>query len=170
MFSMVVSFTVILSTILPWLLNAQELNSTLHSTFYGVNFAYDGEMVTFTCVARNSTLIAWSSNEYIGSDGLRLEFASIERVGTNRFAPNFGTTAQLVDSFREDGRVILVSQLNITVPSVYQISSITCHNIGMGTTAMTSFQLAGMDQFLYLCNIFMLYAAVLIPETLVFIA
>ena len=129
----------------PNLLTAQELTSTLHSTFYGVNFAYAGENVTFTCMARESSLIAWSSNEYIGSDGLRLEFASVEPVGSMQSVPGGGTAAQLINSTYEDGIVTVVSQLNVLVQSTYQISSITCHNIGMGTTNTTSFEIAGIS-------------------------
>ena len=130
--------------ILSWKLVAQELTSTLHTTFYGVNFAYVGEIVTFTCVTRGSTLIAWSSDEYIGSGGLRLEFISVDQIGTTRSTANGGTVAQLVASTREGGIDTLVSQLNISVQSIYQISSITCHNIGMGTTNTTAFEIAGI--------------------------
>ena len=121
---------------------SQELNSTLHETFYGVPFAYDSENVIFTCVTRDSNSIAWSSDDYIGSGGLRLEFASVEREGTTRNA-NSIASAQLVSVSRTDGIVLLVSQLQISVQSTFQISSVTCHNIGKDTINITSFRMAG---------------------------
>ena len=131
------------------------LTSTLHSTKYGVKFAYASENVTFTCVTRGSSLMAWSSDEYIGSDGLRLEFVSIERKGINRTAGL--AVATLVESSDNNGEITLVSQLRITIYSMYQISSITCHNIGIGTVNTTTFRMAGMDEF-FTCMFLLLYA------------
>ena len=57
---------------------SQELNSTLHdSTLNGIQVAYPGDTVVFTCKLRGSNSLVWESDEYIGVDQ-RLTFASAE--------------------------------------------------------------------------------------------
>ena len=121
--------------------SSQELNSTLRLTEYGVPFAYVGEVITFTCRTERSNLIGWSSKEYIGVN--RLDFASVEPDGTTRPPTESGAVARLISSSRVDGTVVLVSQLQITVQSVYQVASVTCHNIGINTIDTISFHMAG---------------------------
>ena len=121
--------------------SSQELNSTLHSTFYGVHFAYVGETVTFTCVTRGSNGIAWSSDEYIGSGGVRLEFIPIDMEGATQ--PVGQTVATLVRVSYEDGEIILVTQLQISVESTFQTTSITCHSLGNDAVNTISFLTAG---------------------------
>ena len=41
-----------------------------------------GEEVTFTCETRGSSVLAWSSDEYIGSSDTRLEIIIFDNVGT----------------------------------------------------------------------------------------
>ena len=120
--------------------SAQELTSTLHSTFYGLNFAYDGERVTFTCVIEGSNSMAWTSDEYIGSD--RLEFISIEPEGTT-YRANLAV-ATLVNASNVNGQIILKSRLEIYVSSNFQISSVTCHNIGNEAVNTISFGTTGI--------------------------
>ena len=121
--------------------SCQEINSTLHLTEYGVPYAFVGETVTFTCQTERSNLIGWSSKEYIGVN--RLDFASVEPDGTMRPPTDSGAVAQLIRSYRVDGTVVLVSQLQITVQSVYQVASVTCHNIGINAVDTISFHIAG---------------------------
>ena len=117
------------------------LTSTLHSTEYGLNFAYDGETVRFNCTAEGNS-IAWSSDEYIGSDGNRLEFVSIEPMGTVHRVGQ--TVATLVDVSNRNGLTRLQSQLQISVRSVFQISSIRCHNVGSDSMKSISFGTNGI--------------------------
>ena len=137
----VYSFLLVVICVLVWKVSCQQLNNTLHSTEYGVHFAYESETVTFTCVTRGSNSIAWSSDEYIGAD--RMEFASAEREGTTRSAADSGAIGRLVSVSNENGNVILVSQLQLNVQSTYQIASITCHNIGIDAMNTTTFLMAG---------------------------
>ena len=110
--------------------SCQKLTSTLHSTEYGLKFAYDGEIIRFTCVVEGNSM-AWSSDEYIGSDGDRLEFVSIESKGTEYRVGQ--TVATLVNVSNVNGKAILESQLQISAQYTFQISSIRCHNIGSDT-------------------------------------
>ena len=120
--------------------SSQTLTSTLHSTEYGLKFAYDGEIIRFTCVAEGNSM-AWSSDEYIGSDGNRLEFVAIEQKGTEYRAGQ--TVATLVDVSSVNGLTILESLLQISVRSAFQTSSIRCHNLGSDTVNTISFETSG---------------------------
>ena len=125
----------------------QELNSTLRFTEYGVRYAFVGEVITFTCRTEGSNSIGWSSKEYIGVN--RVDFASGEPDGTMRPPTENGAVAQLISSYRVNGTVILVSQLRITVQSVHQIASMTCHNIGVDTVDTSSFRMAGKQMHVH---------------------
>ena len=119
-----------------------ELSSTLHSTIYGVQVAYVGEIVEFTCVIKESNSMAWSSEEYIGTRGQQLEFLAAERIGSNLTATeNRQTIATLVNTTGSD---FIVSRLQITIVSNYQTPSVECRNINADTTATITFLLAGM--------------------------
>lgn len=118
-----------------------KVTSTLHSTPDGVNFAYANETVTFTCVTRGSSSMVWTSIDYISTNGGRIEYASIDSEGTSYHAGQTLTT--LVSNSRVNGLVVLESQLQIVVQSNYQVSSVTCHNIGHNTENTTSFETAG---------------------------
>ena len=123
-----------------------ELTSTLHLAEAGEHslyYAYTGEMVTFTCVVRGSNSMAWSSDEYIGTD--RLEFSSLVHEGTTRMPPvdNGGTIAEFVNSFVDRTVSVVVSKLHITIQSSNRTSSIVCHNLGNESSSSISFDVAG---------------------------
>ena len=82
-----------------------------------------GVIVTFTCETRGSSALAWASDEYIASDGSRLEFATFNSIGDRRTSPvNLNTVATLVN--KTDG--ILVSELHIKALSQFLNSSVAC--------------------------------------------
>lgn len=121
---------------------SQELNSTLHSTLYDVQVAFIDEMVVFTCVVRESNSMAWTSEEYIGTGGQRLELSAAEPVGTSYSAVgNTQTVATLVSATIDE---IIVSQLRIRIKSNNPTASVQCHNINAGTNTSIEFLLAGM--------------------------
>ena len=125
--------------------SAQELTSTLRTAITGVKVAYDGEVVTFTCVTRNSLTIAWSGNDYVGAGGNRLELTvhdpieSPIRTSTGR---GNATLISVDQSMPEN--TILKSQLRIRVVSTFQTSSVTCHSVATDVTNTTTFYVAGM--------------------------
>ena len=123
---------------------SQELNSTLHSTPNGIEFAFADEMVVFTCVVKGSNSITWTSDEYIGINQ-PLTLVSIQGEGFElRPVGNAETVAVLVNA-TTDVDVIIVSKLHIRVRSTYPVASVQCINSGTGTNPMisTSFLLAG---------------------------
>ena len=121
---------------------SQELNSTLHSTLYGVEVAYVDETVVFTCTVRGSNSMAWTSEEYIGTGGQRLEFSAAELPGTRLSAVGNSQTVAVLVSARIDE--IIVSELYIRIRPNYPTASVWCHNINAGTAKSVEFLLAGI--------------------------
>ena len=122
--------------------DSQDLSSTLHSTLYGVEVAYVDEIVVFTCIVRGSNSMAWTSDEYIGTGGQRLEFSAAEPAGTTLSAVgNSQTTAELINATIDE---IIVSELRISIQSNFPTPSVQCHNINAGTNSSITFLLAGM--------------------------
>ena len=115
-------------------------NVSLNSSLDGQGNVHRGENVTFQCSTVGSSILAWSSDEYISD---RIEFLAIHRIGTI-VAPNHYTSAVLIDIMINDGggQVVIVSQLSIVVQKDISQSSITCHNVGRGQTKTVSFQLS----------------------------
>ena len=123
---------------------AQQVNCTFRE---GLT-ACPGDRLDFICETRDSDILAWSSDEYIGQSNL-LEFTAIDHHGTSRSAfPN--TTAILIDTARErNGVLVIKCGLSITVlPSIdHQAGhSVTCINVGVGTRNVTTFYLAGRSK------------------------
>ncbi|MCG8621182.1 MAG: hypothetical protein MJE68_04145 [Proteobacteria bacterium] len=124
---------------------SQELTSTLHSTLYDVQIAYVDEMIVFTCVVRGSDIMAWTSEEYIGTGGQQLPFAAAEPEGSvQRAIRNNQTVATLVTAVNT-GEVMIVSELRIRIMSTHPLASVQCISRGadIATVNSTSFQLAG---------------------------
>ena len=138
LFPCILSLLALLFADLP----AQELNSTLRPGLY----ACPGDILDFVCKTRDSPILTWSSDEYIGVDGESIEFLNIEPSGTVKLGSNQRSVAMLNNASTESGISIMLSTLKIVVlPSLNQRShSITCTNVGIGTKNITAFQLAGM--------------------------
>lgn len=102
--------------------------------------AYPQQVINFTCVTRGSSVLAWSSDDYIGV-GVRLEFLSILSLGTTMQSfVNPGTVAILINVSMENGETVLESTLRITASSQFSSSSVSCHNISGGINS-TTFQI-----------------------------
>ena len=120
---------------------SQELNSTLHSTFYDVQVAYVDEMVTFTCVIKGSNSMAWTSDEYIGVRD-SLEISTSDSAGhTITALTNDQTVAMLVAATRDE---VIISKLRIRIKSDYPVASVQCVNANRNTMTSISFRLAGI--------------------------
>ena len=104
-----------------------------------------GEEVTITCETRGSIVIAWTSEEYIGARGTRLEFGIFHSIGntyTSHMNPN--TVATLINKTVEDGVYVLVSQLRITAQSQFMNPSVICINVRFGIQNTTRLRVLGM--------------------------
>ena len=121
---------------------AQQVNNTLRERLT----TCPGDRLNFICETRDSDILAWSSDEYIGQSNL-LEFLAIDDRGTSKSVyPN--TTAILINTTHEHTGVLVIKcRLSITVlPSIdHQAGhSVTCINVGVGTRNVTTFYLAGI--------------------------
>ena len=124
---MIVQYNIIVVLLLAAQTVSQELNSTLHSTLYGISIAYVDEMVVFTCVVRGSNSMAWTSEEYIGTGGRRLEMSAAELVGTRYSIPVIGNDLLLNLSVPELMKSLHLNYISGSNPTiqVHQYSVIT---------------------------------------------
>ena len=106
-----------------------------------------GEEANIICETRGSSIIAWTSEEYIERGGTQLEFATFNRVGETRVSPvNPNTVATLIEkSVDSNGNMqVLQSQLRI-IASVD--STVTCINVDNGMSTSIRIQILGIHQF-----------------------
>ena len=109
-----------------------------------ISNACPGEEVYITCVTRNSLLLLWTSDEYIGPGGIELEFAIFNDIGDTVVSPiNPNTVATLINNTNEDGMMVLVSQLRIVTSVNFSTSSVSCVNEG-GMSNSSAITILGM--------------------------
>ena len=111
---------------------SQSLNSSLDGLL-----ACPGQEIYFVCHV-NSPLLLWSSLEYIGPPGVRIEFSAIlDGVGDIMRAMNAEATLLSVN-----GLNVTSSELIITASQAFPTASVTCDD---GTRSMiTTFEVPGM--------------------------
>ena len=120
--------------------SAQEISLT--STLIRERFALPGQGVTFTCVARNTTLLEWISEEYIGPDGDLLPIAS---SGIARNRTRGTTVATRVGVDVTDGITTITSQLHIITSEHFPTSSVICGINGQGPRHRITFNTTGKE-------------------------
>ena len=109
---------------------------------YGIQVAFVGEIVVFTCVVRGSNSMAWTSDKYIGVGGQQLQFSARENVGATQSAVgNNQTVATLISSVLDQ---FIISRLQIRISAVISTASVQCHNTGTNTVTSTTFVQTGM--------------------------
>ena len=119
----------------------------LSSTLIFTEFAYPGNEVIFSCVAKGSANVIWLSDEYIGdTEGNENNLTSGD-VGIPKRISSY-TEAILVSANNSNGTRILVSKLKINVSSEYPNPSVTCVNVDGLSKETISFKiLTGMYLF-----------------------
>ena len=116
-----------------------QVSSSLESGQYPC----PGQNITFTCVTRRSKVLAWSSDEYIGTGGSQLHSKYVDQEGHVVYSSSVPSTfVTLVSKTRENGSLILKSQLHITVSSTP--ANITCEAVDVGTKDNIDFRALGM--------------------------
>ena len=127
------------------LLAVTQRGVTLNSTLIRGHLALPGQRVVFTCVIRNSTLLEWQSNDYIGINGDNIQIYSVGSRTLNVTSVTIPTTyATRVNVTVEDGVPVIVSQLFITASEQFPTSSVTCRINGQGPQETISFNTTGM--------------------------
>ena len=105
-----------------------------------VNIAYEAQTVTFRCIIQGTgTILTWISDDYIGSGGVVLQFASLHSPGWNASnSLNPTTVATLISANTVNGVTVIESELRIIASVQYPTSSVSCRvdNYGELNTAM----------------------------------
>ena len=111
--------------ILPTL-SAPDISSSVSNG----SLVYPNQPITITCITRNSQILAWESEDYIGGRS-QIAFTSSNRPNSTDTGRN-GAVAILISVSNDNGELIITSELlvNITISSI--ISSVICHNVDTG--------------------------------------
>ena len=127
-------------TVLTPIVTAQSI---VTNQLYGGQYVCAGEVI-FTCATMDSSIIAWSSREYINSGNIPLTFAAeLHDEGDMRNSTfNQNTFATLITDRVENGVQVLVSRLRIVASLDSPTASVTCTH-GNGTTDTQNFQVIG---------------------------
>ena len=120
--------------------DCQRINSTLLRGQY----ACPNQQVLFTCETNGSLIMAWSSLQYIGPSGIRLELIADDGVG--HMVRSVMTSDTVATLTRINGDKVVASQLRITVQQNFPIASVSCIDAGVGMSPI-NFQILGM----YVC-------------------
>ena len=115
----------------------------LNSTLFRGQYARPGEWVTFTCDARNASILEWHSEEYIGTGGDRIEILG-SGDGSNQTRRGGETVATTVSVNTYSGITVIVSQLHIMTSGQFPTSSVKCAINGQGPQRVISFATTGM--------------------------
>lgn len=100
---------------------------TLNSTLNAELTAYPQDVVVFTCITRGTGILNWSSNEYIGNNGLLLQILSVGNTTTvqSYLVPN--TSATRISITNDTGEIVIVSELRIIASLDYPTAIVTCN-------------------------------------------
>ena len=115
----------------------------LTSTISTDEITCPGDEVTFTCETRGSSVIAWTSDDYIRD---QLEFNAGDSFDeTRQDSVDANTIATFINNTREeDGTRVLESQLKIVVSSTSLSPSVTCIQVRDNVQESFPFQVLGI--------------------------
>ena len=123
------------ASVLLHLVSFQILTSTLLEG----NYTCPGQQIIITCATNPSLVVAWSSNQYIGTGGLQLEFTSGDSVG--RRIPSSTNPSTFAELTMTAGGLVTESQLHIIVSRNIPTATVTCSDVSGGSTSFISFEL-----------------------------
>ena len=110
---------------------------------YTGEYARPGQRVTFTCEARDTSVLEWYSDEHIGRGGDRIQ---ILRNGDGNDQTRRGgeTVATTVSVNTYSGVTVIVSQLHIMTSEQIPTPSVTCAISDSGPRETISFTTTGI--------------------------
>jgi hypothetical protein len=117
---------------------------TLSSTLFLGEYARPGRRVTFTCEARDASVMEWHSDEYIGSGGNFIEVVR-NGDGNNQTRRGKKTVATTVSVTTYSGVTVIISQLHIMTSERFPTSSVTCAISGLGPRKVIPFIITSME-------------------------
>jgi hypothetical protein len=128
---------------------------TLNHTLVHGKYARPGQLMTFTCEVRDTTVLEWYSDEYIGPGGDVIEILS-SGGGNNQTRLGGKTVATRVSVNTYSGVTVIVSQLHIMTSEQIPTSSVTCAINGNGPRRVIPFTTTGMkSRTVYVCHYFL---------------
>ena len=98
------------------------LNSTLSDELV----ADPHEIVIFTCESRSAGILEWFSDEYIGTNGVRLQILSAGDTTTVPSNTDPNTVAIRINVTYDNGVLVILSELRIITSSSYPVATVTC--------------------------------------------
>ena len=119
---------------------------TLSSTLGERSYAEPSESVVFSCITRDSHVVEWFSNEYIGTGGDGISLQSFNCLNSNVTSDVYPTTrATCVRVTTENGVTVIESELRIVAALERPIAAVVCTNNGLGSTKTISFITLGKN-------------------------
>ena len=101
--------------------------------------------MAFMCVTGDSSILAWSSDDYIGG-GVLVEFLSINIQGAIRTYNN-ETIATLTYKHVDGPIFVLESTLHILASRMHSTSTVSCHNVDQNLREDITFRVLGKNFF-----------------------
>ena len=128
-----------------------QVQTTMTTSLNGMRYTYasnlnvcPGDEINIICEIKGSRILGWSSDQYIGTGGVQLEFTTSDSAGFQRRSPvNPNAVATLTSS--DSVRRIITSTLHIiVVSSDVSNSSIACDHRNNGTATVLTLYYLGM--------------------------
>ena len=116
----------------------------LTSTLNSERVVSPEDIIIFTCITRGSPILEWFSEEYIGTGRDRLQILS--ESDRNISSITAAAVATRINVTRDDGIVVIVSELRIIVSILYPNATISCSN-GSPKNVNVTFQTVGESFF-----------------------
>ena len=107
--------------------------------------ALPGEIIVFSCVRKNSTLLEWQSADYVGRGGNDIQISSAGDRDNVSSLTDRNTYATRDSVTEENGVIVIVSQLFITASEQFPTSSVTCRIDGRGPQETIFFNTTGTE-------------------------
>ena len=116
---------------------------SLNHALYLGQYARPGQRVTFTCEARDASILEWYSDEHIGPGGDRIQILRNDD-GNDQTRRGGETVATTVSVDIYSGITVIISQLHIMTSEQIPTSSVTCAINNNGPQETISFTTTGM--------------------------
>ena len=98
----------------------------LESSLNADHLVCPGELVIFTCTTRQSPILEWLSEEYIGTGRDRLQILSESDRNTSSITPD--AVALRINVTRDHGVIVITSELRIMASIEYPTATVSCSN------------------------------------------
>ena len=123
------------------IVSAKLFAVVLESTLNADRLVCSGEVVIFTCTTKGSPILEWFSEEYIGTGRDRLQILSESDRNTSSINPD--AVATRINVTRDNGVIVIVSELRIMVSTKYPTATVSCSNGDQRSIQNITFRIFG---------------------------